>query len=137
MKKNLALILCLCLLSGFALSEQSDKELQSKYAESVAYPAVQTLCRVGSDDLNKWGTERAVKHSSTAYDIITKFDSGWFSSIRSSVFLNWRSENWVKTSDTTFECDVYCTNRIVFSLEAVGRHDLLDLVDRIGHVGVV
>ena len=121
MKRIFACLLCLCLSLTLAPAEENVtdevEELRAKYEEKVVYTAVQTLCRVGTDELNKWATDRAVKHPSQAWDDITKFDGGWFSAVSHSEYLDWRSENWVKTSDTTFECDVYCTNRIVFSIE--------------------
>ena len=114
MKRLLTLLLCLCLLTGAGLAEEED--LKAKY-ENTAYLAAETLCRVGCDDLNKWGADRVVKRSSPAWDIITRFDGGWFSSVRSSTYLDRRTENWVRTSEKTIECDVYFVNRIVFSIE--------------------
>ena len=120
MKRRMALLLLLCLCVYSAVGKGSadqEKELKQKYESKFAFLAVQTLCRVGSDELNKWGTDRIVKRPSEAWDTVTKFDGGWFSAVRSSVYLDWRSENWVKTSDKAFECDVYCINRITFAIE--------------------
>ncbi len=120
MKKLLCAALCLCLVFAIVSAPAEPDEAQSlkqKYEKDVAYNAVQTLCRVGCDDLNRWGTDRVVKRSSPAWEIITRFDGGWFSTVRSSSYLDWRSENWKKTGDKTFECDVYCVNRIVFAIE--------------------
>ena len=139
MRKLLTMLLCLCVSIGFGtLSENTNDEglaLRDKYEERIAFQAVQTLCRVGSDELNKWGTDRAIKRPSEAWDIVTKFDSGWFSSVCSSTYIDWRSENWLKTSDKSFECDVYCTNRIVFAIEnktvdfPCGYHLCFELTD--------
>ena len=118
MKRVLALFFCLCLMCLPTPAEETES-LEALYADKVVYPAVQALCRVGTDDLNKWGTDRVVKHSSAAYEIITRYDAGWFSSVRSSTYLDWRSENWQRTGEKTFECDAFCVNRITFSLEAV------------------
>ena len=138
MKRFISLILCIGIFLGIGLPAQAKdnaKELQSKYEEKLAFLAVKTLCRVGSDDLNKWGTDRVVKRPSEAWDIIVKFDGGWFSAVRSSEYIDWRSENWKKTSDKTFECDVYCVNRIVFAIENTkvdfpcGYHLCFELTD--------
>ncbi len=120
MKRSLMFLLALiCLLSAFGPAEESSDSaaLKEKYEQSAAFFAAQTLCRVGSDELSMWACDVAVKRPSDAWSLITKFDGGWFSSVRSSSFLDMRSENWHKTDDTHFDCDVYGTNRIVFSIE--------------------
>ena len=121
MKRLIAMLICAlaCIACLVANAEDGADALREQYESKLAIPAVQTLCRVGSDDLNKWGTDRVVKRPSEAWDIITKFDGGRFSSVRSSEYLDWHSENWVKTSDKEMECDVYCINRIVFSIENI------------------
>ena len=113
------LLALICLLSAFCPAEESSDSaaLKEKYEQSAAFFAAQTLCRVGSDELSMWACDVAVKRPSDAWSLITKFDGGWFSSVRSSSFLDMRSENWHKTDDTHFDCDVYGTNRIVFSIE--------------------
>ena len=114
-------IFCLLLVFLFAfscLAEGTDDMAAfiAKYEQSVAFNAAKTLARVGTDDLGIWSTDRVVKKSSDAWDRITHFDAGWFSSVSDRTYSDYRSENWVKTSDTTFECDVYMNNTIRFSL---------------------
>ncbi len=112
-------LLLVSLLSLFAFAEDADEAetLKAKYEQNTAFFAAQTLCRVGTDELSMWACDVAVKRPSDAWSLITKFDGGWFSSVRSSTYLDMRSENWKRTDDTHFECDVYGVNRIVFSIE--------------------
>ena len=118
MKKFLCLLLTLLLTLTCFAQEDDMAAFIAKYEESVAFNAAKTLARVGTDDLGIWATDRAVKHGSEAYSVITHFDAGWFSSVRDRYYSDFRSENWVKTGEKTFECDVYLTNTIQFSLKA-------------------
>ncbi len=60
MKRLIAMLICALACSACLLANAEDGEnaLKEKYESKLAIPAVQTLCRVGSDDLNKWGTDR-------------------------------------------------------------------------------
>lgn len=115
MKKFFCLLLVALLTFG-CFAEEDLTAFIAKYEQSVAFNAAKTLARVGTDDLGIWSTDRVVKKSSEAWDRITHFDAGWFSSVSDRTYADYRSENWVKTSDTTFECDVYMNNTIRFSL---------------------
>ncbi len=117
MKKVICLILVLLLvLPCFAEEENDMAAFIAKYEESVAFNGAKTLARVGTDDLGIWATDRVVKHGSEAYTTITHFDAGWFSSVRDRYYKDFRSENWVKTGEKSFECDVYFNCEIHFSL---------------------
>ena len=118
MRKFLCLLLTLLLTLTCFAQEDDMAAFIAKYEESVAFNAAKTLARVGTDDLGIWATDRVVKHGSEAYGVITHFDAGWFSSVRDRYYSDFRSENWVKTGEKTFECDVYLTNTIQFSLKA-------------------
>lgn len=120
MKKLFALLFCLLMVFSIAEENPDDAAmLKEKYEESVAFNALKTLCRIGTDDLSVWACDRVVKRPSEAWNCITKYDAGWFSTIRSSEYLDFSSENWTRTSDTTFECDVHGIQHILFAAEPV------------------
>lgn len=136
-KKIFCLLLCLLFCVCTAESAQEDPAaFREAHEDSVAFNAVRTLCRIGTDDLSVWACDRVVKRPSAAWDLITKFDSGWFSTIRSFEYRDFRSENWIITSDTTFECDVYGVEHIVFAATNVqvdyelGYHLCFELKDK-------
>ncbi len=118
MKRGLICALALiALLTAFCCAESTDEgeALKAKYEESVVFKTVETICRVGTDQISRWQTNKQVKPDSPAWNLITRFDAGFFITPKTSLFLDRRSENWVRTSETTFECDVYMNNRITFA----------------------
>ncbi|MBR4235794.1 MAG: phosphodiester glycosidase family protein [Clostridia bacterium] len=119
MKKIAILLMTLIILLAAACAAESETQdeaalLKEEYEQSVAFKTAQTLCNVGIDKVSKNGCQNVIKYNSTAWNIVTKFDSHWFPDTLRSEFVSMTSDNWVKTSETTFECDVFVTQRVTF-----------------------
>ena len=118
MKKLIAALLALMLLAGmFAAGEE---DLQSKYSALVS-ETLRTLCRVGTEELNKWGSGNYVIRDSAAWNTLIRYDSGWFGKLSRSEFKDFVSDNYVRTGEKNFECDVWGTYKVIYQSRKLTR----------------
>ena len=89
-RKLIPMLALLILLLAVCRAESTDEgeTLREKYEESVAFKTVETICRVGTDQISRWQTNKQVKPDSPAWNIITRFDAGFFITPKSSLFLD-------------------------------------------------
>ena len=101
MKKLIAVLLSLMLfVSPFAFGEEED--LEAKYSK-LANETLRTLCRVGSEELNKWGSGNYVKRDSPAWNILIRYDSGWFGKLGRTELNDAGSGNILNFTDFFFQ----------------------------------
>ena len=119
--KRISLLISLLLIvltafgSVYALSENAETSdtvdkgtlLKEKH-EKFVLDAIQLIARYGMDDISVYQTDKAVERSSTAWNILSKFDKGWFTKTKSRTFSNLSADNWTYVSETEFCVDVYC-----------------------------
>lgn len=113
MKKLIALLLSLVLLTG-TLSFGEEEDLEAKYSK-LANETLRTLCRVGTEELNKWGSGNYVKRDSPAWNILIRYDSGWFGKLGRTELNDAGSGNFVRGGDSSFECDAWGTYKVWYS----------------------
>ena len=113
MKKLFAVLLALMLLAGSVVTGE-EEDLQSKYS-TLTCETLRTLCRVGTEELNKWGSGNYVKRDSPAWDTLIRYDSGWFGKLWRTELNDYGCGNFVRGGDNSFECDAWCTYRVSYA----------------------
>ena len=120
MKKILfAVLAVLLLVCAYAESEDLTATYKEKYEETVAFKAIKTMARYLSDDLSLDQSVMSFQRDSVAWDYMSHFDRGYFSSVKSRSYTDFRSENWVVKSETEFSCDVYMLLTVTFNTNNV------------------
>ncbi|MBR4235795.1 MAG: phosphodiester glycosidase family protein [Clostridia bacterium] len=116
----LALVmLCACAHADEPAVPDGEAEMRERFENSLVIPAVKNLCDIFTDRLGKRSCGSFVKQDSPAWDALIRYDDGYFQKTRSGYCENISISGWVKTSDTTFECDAHATSRVILVRNAI------------------
>ena len=120
-RKWLLLLLAACFaLSAFGgMAETTTVDvnaLQEKYEEH-ALNVVQALANYGCDNLNLYGNKSPFDRKTDLFNLLRKFDGGWFSKTSKRTVENLKTDNWQVVSDTEFTVNAYCDFTILYSYD--------------------
>lgn len=104
---SILLALALFLLPLRTNADEDPAQALKEKHEPLVFAAMTQLTRYGCDDANLYRPEYFLR-SSNAWNMLERFDSGWFTRCKSKTVSNLRAEHWTYVSATEFCVDVYC-----------------------------